>query len=219
MWLPWISLSRGQQRTITTTLTHSPSLNAPLHEARATRKMTKPLILHVNAIPHMSRDTSGVNAGLGWIVLLHPPLSPDLSSFFYLFGPLMDHMWQHSTWMKRYCRSNVPVAAEEVERLLPGIMFQDWKLSPPSQIQAYHVVSGSFKKYKVWEWNGLCHHIHSEFCKNHLNGSWKQAKTSLHEWCLLNVLCFHNSLSLKYLLYDTQSTSCTTSVHWPCTMK
>jgi hypothetical protein len=52
--------------------------------------------------------------------------------------------------MKKYCRSNVPMAAEEVvEKLLPRIMFQDRKLSPPSQIQAYHVVSGSFKKYKV----------------------------------------------------------------------
>jgi hypothetical protein len=48
-----------------------------------------------------------------------------------------------------YSRKAVPMNAEKREQLLPSIMFQDPKLSPPFQIQVCHVVSGSFKKYKV----------------------------------------------------------------------
>jgi len=51
------------------------------------------LIQHDNARPHTSLRTQEAIAKFGWIVLHHPPYSPDLTpSDFHLFGPLKDSL-------------------------------------------------------------------------------------------------------------------------------
>jgi len=49
------------------------------------------LIQHDNARPHTSLRTQEALFKFGWIVLPHPPYSPDLApSDFHLLGPLKD---------------------------------------------------------------------------------------------------------------------------------
>jgi len=51
------------------------------------------LLLHDNACPHSANQTTATLRSFMWVVLQHPPYSPDLApSDFQLFGPLKHHL-------------------------------------------------------------------------------------------------------------------------------
>jgi len=54
---------------------------------------SKSLLLHDNARPHNAAHTVDTLHALKFVVLKHPPYSPDLApSDFHLFGPMKDHL-------------------------------------------------------------------------------------------------------------------------------
>jgi histone-lysine N-methyltransferase SETMAR len=62
-----------------------------IRRVRPNWKANQVLLLHDNARPHTSLLTREATATMEWIVLLHPPYSPDLApSDFHLFDPLKD---------------------------------------------------------------------------------------------------------------------------------
>lgn len=68
-------------------------LQGRLRRVRPHRQNEDVLLLHDNARPHVSRQTTGDIRKLGWTVLQHPPYSPDLApSDYHLFGPLKDEL-------------------------------------------------------------------------------------------------------------------------------
>jgi transposase len=66
-------------------------LKKRFQRVRPHKDVIKVLLHHDNARPHTSLHTRGAITKLQWIVLSHPPYSPDLApSDYHLFSPLKD---------------------------------------------------------------------------------------------------------------------------------
>ena len=84
-----------------------------------------PLLLHGNALAHMSRVAQAIVKDIGFEQLSHPPYSPDLApSNFYLFR----HLKQHLRGTRFFDDSELKQATESYLDSMPqppGILF-DW---------------------------------------------------------------------------------------------
>ena len=62
-------------------------LKVRIQRVQPALEMSKVLLQHDNAMPHISLKTHEVISSFGWTTILHPPYLPDLaSSDFHLLG-------------------------------------------------------------------------------------------------------------------------------------
>ena len=66
---------------------------ARIRRVRSALEMSKVLLQHKNARPHISLKPREVINSFGWTTISHPPYLPDLApSDFHLFGPLKESL-------------------------------------------------------------------------------------------------------------------------------
>lgn len=86
-------MERGTTINSTAYVNTLKKLEGRLRRVRPHRQKADVLLLHDNARPHVSRQTTAEIVKLGWTVLPHPPYSPDLApSDYHLFGMLKEEL-------------------------------------------------------------------------------------------------------------------------------